>query len=228
MGQYFKAVIEKPDGEIYALSEYGMGKFMEWGYMFNSQVMAIVSHLATITKSSTVKYYHAGDYSELAPVYETAENKKASRVMKITMKALDKEAEDDKEVRYQKMIDHTLKFFLYNHTKKEMVSLREYITQEQNVEIGADADMVVSPLAFLCATEQGLGGGDFRNVFAGSNMENGGRWLGDDISVSAALMSGFENITSDLIITEDEDEFEMLISDRAIPLQQRLASFGQY
>jgi hypothetical protein len=228
MGQYFKAVIENNSGDRYALNSGGVGKFMEFSYALNPSMLCIVEHLAQVTKTVPIKYTHNGDYSENYPHYETDVDAAYQEAFDKAVKQIDAEYNNNKELLYQRLINKMMSYTLYNHSKKEMVILQDYMGQDNYIEIVADVDMILSPLAMLCATEQGLGGGDFRNYFMGDNMEEGGRWLGDEISIRKSGAIGFEDITSMCVVTESTDDYEAFIFDGKISLEERKEAFGIY
>ena len=224
MGQYFKPAITTADGTQYSINFHGCSKMMEWGYLFNTNMMVLLEHLASF--SLPVRYAHAGDYSEKHDGYNFPHA--ADDVVEAAL-VLGRAFEDD-ETSFDINKDSTLGYYLYNHSKHEMVSLRRYHAQAQGNEVGSndDPDWALHPLALLCCTEQGLGGGDFRDYFRGSDLKEGGHWLNDEISVSRDVLPGFVDITHECIVTGSAEEFDTLVVHLKEPFVLDESAFGQF
>ena len=222
MGQYFKPAIETTSGKQMTITRNGFAKMMEWGYLFNTDLMCILFELEKLTQAgSTVKYYHAGDYSEKTDAYSWEEGNIS--VVK------DAKALEDNEKLYQEAKEKVLRLYLYNHTKKEMVSVKEYYHNGFGGESGEDdKDWAIHPLALLCCTEQGLGGGDYRGLFRGKALDDGGDWFGDDISVSFEVKVGFTNVTDTLITSDDVAEYHTKAESLANPYILDKSVFGAF
>lgn len=222
MGQYFKAAVKTQSGKQFTIARSGFNKMMEWGYLFSSDMMCILFELEKLTQAgNTVKYYHAGDYSEKIDAYDWDVGS-----ISITK---DGEALDGDEQLYKEAKERTLRLYLYNHTKKEMVSLQDYYNNGFNCEsLEDDKDWAIHPLAFLCCTEQGLGGGDYRGLFRGKKLEDGGDWFGDDISVSSEVKVGFTDITNTLFTSDSVKEYQSIVESLATPYVLDKSVFGQF
>lgn len=74
MGQYFSPTIEINEDVKYKIEINGPAKFMEWSYLFDATMMALVHHVAKITSVGTIKFTQCGDYSELHDGYNWQSN----------------------------------------------------------------------------------------------------------------------------------------------------------
>ena len=222
MGQYFKPAIKNSAGEQLTIKRSGFSKMMEWGYLLNSDMMCVLSAIASLTeRGETVTYFHAGDYSEKTNAYgwESSNIDISNEVVQL----------EKEESLYKAATLQTLTYNLYNHTKKEMVSLQAYYDLGLGCEPGEnDKGWAIHPLALLCCTEQGLGGGDYRGLFRNKTLDNGGDWFGDEISVSAEQKVGFTDITQTLITSESESEYEIKLASVLEPFVIDESAFGQF
>jgi len=222
MGQYFKPAIKTTSGKQFSIARSGFSKMMEWGYLFNSGMMCVLSALQSLTANgNTVTYYHAGDYSDKIDAYGWDEGNIDISQDSVTL--------DNDEAAFDKTCETTLTLILYNHTKKEMVSLKNYYDYGLGCESGEDdKEWAIHPLALLCCTEQGLGGGDYRGLFRGKELNEGGDWFGDEISVSDEVKVGFTDITDTLITSTSLDERDLKRASIVQPFVIDESAFGPY
>ena len=219
MGQYFKPAIETASGEQFTIGRTGSSKMMEWGYLENTDLALITKIIKELTANGELlTYIHVGDYSELKPdAYDYPVNEELTAKYDEMMQLIEGGAEDDPTL-FNELIAEQNTYYLYNHTKREMVCINDYSNAPHNWEPseGQDDGWAIHPLAILCCTEQGLGGGDYYYCFEGKQLEEGGRWLGDKISVSDTKMIGFEDISLKMRLTADEATYKEIINDPSL------------
>jgi len=230
MGQYFKSSIETQSGKKLSLSARFCSKMMEWGYLDNTSLMLVAQYIKEITgNGEPVRYIHAGDYSELFPkAYDYPVDTNISDVFDERLDAINEEyrAAESSSVKYDALVEEQNTYYLYNHTKREMVCIESYRNASHNTEPTSPDGWAVHPLAILCCTEQGLGDGDYAYCFEGEQLEKGGRWVGDEISIADELKIGFKDITFEMRLTLNTEDYRELKDH--VSLDELVLSYGKF
>lgn len=183
MGQYYKVGVMQ-DGKIYGFDLAGW-KLMESAWINNQDVAAIMALLM----KSPAQVYWVGDYSDT--IFEVAregseEDKKELPLYahdEITVNLVEKFYkilwEEDRDLplardSHKFTFNPNGDYILVNNTKKEFIRWSRYKQECRDSE-----GYVVHPLPLLCATSNGLGGGDYHGI----NAELCGAWCEDVLSV---------------------------------------------
>lgn len=198
MGQYYKAAVRQ-DGKFYAFNLSGW-KLMESSWLGNEDVAAVMAML--LKPNAHTHVWWVGDYTE--SMLEAAEEQEKGEQISFPIPAY---AHDKTEAAYARKLadelwgdnyknlplaseawwawlcDPSKDYILVNDTKREFIRWSTYKTAAGANRFGWH----IHPLPLLCATSNGLGGGDYRGV----NEELCGAWVGD-------LLSACEETESEL------------------------------
>jgi len=213
MGQYFSpAIIDS--NRHYAIHLRGASKLTESGRLFNIGMYVVMNELERLTETKPVKYIHLGDdsseYQKFDLCADSTDHLNTQQQMLKTV-VYPRGVVDAEKL--ESLHEDMLRFHIYNHTKREKVSLQDFYNQGHN---GEDEDespkRAFHPLALLCCTQ--AGGYCFEYLFAGTDLSNGGQWLNDDISVSKNDFDGFTNITKTLRVTQSKESYQYLVQPR--------------
>ena len=222
MGQYFNLVLSTANDDHINVNNsvekltakykyYNFLKFTEETAWLSSEIAAAAISMAEELQQQ-VRITAVGDYAWedgyllecngfTTDIYENSVASKALPISFVEMITplleYHKQCRDSssKEAEYpflDAVQDFVSDFVIINEKKHEYVDLMEYSKQPRMGEF----EIEYNPLTILCATEQGLGGGDLSENLAGL-----GRWVGDYLTVIRQAnkpdLTGFKNITFD-------------------------------
>lgn len=191
MGQYYMPYVER-DGvkeTVYSF-DYDNGlKLMEHSWLGNNFVDAVIS----LIDNNPAKVGWVGDYSndtDCPPdIYEFCWRDDDNRH---TVKP------EVEEPYFYKDGEYVKHGYFINHSKKEFVSMPEYIMWVKR----NSWDMIVNPLPLLTCIGNGQGGGDYW----GSEMDMVGYWFMDSIEFTEMdPPEDYTDITLDVLFREGRD-----------------------
>lgn len=184
MGQYYRAIVKKPNGrlDVYnrdiirnGKSEYMVAKLMEHSWWLNEFVNAVCLDIYNSKAANRVAWI--GDYA--TTYLDCFDLKELNGLDKAKIYRLSKRcwACDGKAV---ELTDFTLDGkYLINHTKKLYVDCSEYYADS----VSSD-EWCIHPLPLLTCIGNGLGGGDYNSPTDDSTEDYVGAWAWDEISIA--------------------------------------------
>lgn len=186
MGQYYKAAVIQ--GDTFKAYELDGWKLLETAWMKNHDVAAIFGLLLR----QPARVLWVGDYTDTflqerieegAPEW-TQDAGKVAMVQEAYQKIWNDRMKCEPARTALPLADTSKDYILVNNTKKQFVRWSTY-----KAACTDDKGWCIHPLPLLCATSNGLGGGDYRDGCA----DMCGSWCGDWLS---ACEETEEQITS--------------------------------
>ncbi len=182
MGQYYRAMVKKPNGRIVVYNrdvirgvkpEYMVAKLMEHSWWLNDFVNAVCRDLHDSKEKRRIAWI--GDYANtFLDCYDLNE---FNGLNKQQINRMHKRAWNCDVIAVH-TTDFTLDgLYLVNHTKKCYVDCSEYY----NDSLSSD-DWCIHPLPLLTCIGNGLGGGDYVPT-DDSTEDYVGTWAWDEISI---------------------------------------------
>jgi hypothetical protein len=203
MGQYYKAVILKPNYKdqesiiMATISPYDFGnmaKIMEHAFVENHYVMAALRMIDLYdTEKTGVPFVWCGDYADRIDTSHHRITKKDDSGIDVYDEAdvfIYGNSDDSKTPEYNELCDRVSDFqnfkykYAINHTKKQYV---EFPDEEPD-------KWIIHPLPILCSFGNGRGGGDYctdvtidGKLKTKPNAKYVGKWAFDNISVAESV-----------------------------------------
>lgn len=194
MGQYYRAMVKKPNGRLDVYNrdvirkskpEYMLAKLTEHSWWLNDFVNAVCLDILNSKDKNRVAWI--GDYAHTyLKCYDlTSHNglnkEQINRMYKRCWNC---------EGRAVNHTDFTLDgLFLINHTKKQYIDCSQYYKDSVMPD-----EWCLHPLPLLTCIGNGLGGGDYCSPTDDSTKDYVGAWAWDEISIADKPVSDYSAI----------------------------------
>ena len=197
MGQYYRPLIIRKDGETHTLNSYRFDnglKLMEHSWIGNSFVNAVYA----LIHDCPCKVVWMGDYGDdMAEEFAEQAGGEVEfiRLFKTAWGNRNKSTLQPADFKGINLIDfvslETKEGYLVNHDTKQYLVLHEYIKENSYQEGSSPEDIwCVNPLSLLTACGNGQGGGDYRGI----NQDDVGKWAFNTLEYSLQLPAGYEQV----------------------------------
>lgn len=195
MGQYYRALVKKPNGRLDVYNRYVIhkgkrermvAKLTEHSWWLNDFVNAVCLDVYNSKGKNRIAWI--GDYAHTYLKCRNLEHYNGLNKRQINRLCMRCWKCDGRAVDHT---DFTLDgLFLINHTKKQYIDCSQYYKDSVMPD-----EWCIHPLPILTCIGNGLGGGDYNAATDDSTEEYIGAWTWDEISIADKPISDYNEIS---------------------------------